>query len=168
MAMSIAFTPSRILFSYARRFGLLAMAAEKRPPSSDLVDGGRFAGLDDSFLKNRIGFMKRLLLLAMCIGGVAAFPSLAKEKPEDHAYRILQVNAVSITVSFSKSGKNGSEHGTYEITNSAVVTIDGHPANARDLKGGMVTHLAISPDQKTVTKIEARDAPRSPEKGHAG
>ena len=115
--------------------------------------------------------MKRLLLLVLCLVAALVDTGLAKENkeaPEDHAYRILQVNAVSITVSFSKSGKAGAEHGTYAITDGTVVTIDGHPTAARNLRGGMVTHLLFSPDQKSVTKIEARDAPRVPEKGHLG
>jgi hypothetical protein len=126
--------------------------------------------LDADFPLNSVGFVKRFLVSAICIGVTAAFPytTFAKEKPEDHAYRILQVNAVSITVSFSKSGRGGAEHGTYAITEETVVTIDGHPTNARNLRGGMVTHLTIAPDQRTVTRIEARDAPRVPEKGRLG
>ncbi|MEI9893089.1 MAG: hypothetical protein WDN28_04040 [Chthoniobacter sp.] len=87
---------------------------------------------------------------------------------DEHAYRILQADAVSITVSFSKTGRGGAEHATYYINDATVVTIDGHPTHSRELKGGMVAHLAVAPDQRTVTRIEARDAPRIPEKGHRG
>ena len=45
----------------------------------------------------------------------------------------MQADARSITVSL---GKSGEEHETYNITDKTVVTIDGAPANARDLLAG--------------------------------
>jgi hypothetical protein len=79
--------------------------------------------------------------------------------------KITDINAVTITVSI---GADGNTHETYSITDGTKVTLNGAPANARDLRAGMVAHIALSEDRKIALIITARDAPAHPVRGRTG
>jgi len=79
--------------------------------------------------------------------------------------KITDINAVTITVSI---GADGNTHETYSITDGTKVTLNGAPANARDLRARMVAHIELSEDRKTALIITARDAPAHPVRGRTG
>jgi len=102
-----------------------------------------------------------------------ALPAVAKSKnkgtptpdPRPPELRVVEVNAVSITVTV---GKSGDEHFTYKITDDTKVTLNGAPVFARDLRAGMLARIEISPDHTTALSITARDAPAYSSHGHVG
>jgi hypothetical protein len=106
--------------------------------------------------------MKTLLsiiaLLAICL----TTPALAKKgkgqpaAPAAPETPIVEVSALSVTVSL---GKSGEEHMTYKITDATKVSLNGAPVAARDLRAGMVAKVAVSADRTTATAIDAKDAP---------
>jgi hypothetical protein len=116
--------------------------------------------------------MKTLFLIVSLAALVFSFPApaLAKKakKPGDSdtpELRIVQVDAVSVTVSV---GLSGDEHFTYKITDGTKVTLNGAPIFARDLKAGMEAKFTLSPDHSTALMIEAKDAPAHPGRHRVG
>lgn len=97
-----------------------------------------------------------LLVFAIACGGTA----LAKKKKGQgdpnagFKYMITEANAVSVTVSV---GKGGNIHETFKVTADTKVTIDGAPAAARDLAGGMFANIDVADDKTTATSIAASD-----------
>lgn len=71
-------------------------------------------------------------------------------------YYFLEANAVSVTVSVSKSGDVDSQR-TFKVTEGTKVEIDNQPASAADIKGGMVGFITTAVDGKTATAISAHD-----------
>jgi hypothetical protein len=87
--------------------------------------------------------------------------ALAKKKgppppPATPEYRVVEVNAVSITITV---GQSGDQHLSYKITDGTKVTLNGAPAFARDLRAGMMVRIDISPDRTTALAITAKDPP---------
>jgi len=85
--------------------------------------------------------------------------------PETGELRIVEVDAVSVTVTV---GKSGDEHFTYKITDGTKVTLNGAAVFARDLKAGMLAKFTLTPDHSTVIAIEARDPPANPSRRRVG
>lgn len=83
--------------------------------------------------------------------------------PPEH--RIMEVDAVSITIDI---GKDGNSHEKFKITDATKVTLDGAPAFARDLRAGMHARIEVSPDHTTAISISAKDAPAHPSKHRVG
>ncbi len=112
----------------------------------------------------RLFLLPTLLLLALFLNPTFAAPK-AKHPAGPPPQKIVQVDARSITVAL---GKSGDEHESFNITDKTVVTIDGAPANARDLLAGMVAHIETGSDHTTATAIHASDPPSRPGKHRAG
>ena len=79
--------------------------------------------------------------------------------------KILEVNAVSISISIGSDG-NGQQK--YSVNDATKVTLNGAPANARDLRAGMVAQIEVGSDGKTASTITAKDAPAHPDKHRVG
>jgi len=116
--------------------------------------------------------MKTLLAIVSILAlAFAAQPcALAKkppgqQQPESGDLRIVQVDAVSVTVTV---GLSGDEHFTYKITDNTKVTLNGAPVFARDLKAGMIAKFALTPDHATAISIEAKDPPAHPGRRRVG
>jgi hypothetical protein len=119
--------------------------------------------------------MKALhLILALLVVALALPTSaMAKRKPpgptpdanESADLKIVEADAVSITVTV---GKSGDQHFTYKVTDSTKVTLNGAPAFARDLKPGMVAKFTLTPDHATAIAIEAKDPPVNPARHRVG
>jgi hypothetical protein len=115
--------------------------------------------------------MKTLLLIVSLLAMALVLPAMAAKKGNGSsaaptpAYKIVEVNAVSITVTV---GESGNEHFAYKITDGTKVTLNGAPVFARDLRAGMVARLGLSPDRTSVLTIDAHDAPAHPRRGHVG
>jgi hypothetical protein len=117
--------------------------------------------------------MKTLHLILALLALALVLPSsaLAKKKqpagpaPDTEDLRIVEVNAVSVTVTV---GKSGDQHFTYKITDGTKITLNGAPAFARDLKAGMVAKFTLTPDHATATVIEAKDPPVNPGRHRVG
>jgi hypothetical protein len=106
--------------------------------------------------------MKTFLTIVSIFALVLVMPAIAAKKGNGPgatptpAYKVVQVDAVSITVTV---GESGTEHFTYKISDSTKVTLNGAPIAARDLRAGMVARLSVSPDRTSVLAIDAKDAP---------
>jgi len=96
-----------------------------------------------------------LLTIALSLSSTA----LAKGPGGKVFNKITDINAVTITVSI---GVDGNTHQTYSIADGTKVTLNGAPANARDLRAGMIAHIVLSEDGKTAMIINGRDAPAHP------
>jgi hypothetical protein len=111
--------------------------------------------------------MKAFLTIVCLLLVLPVLPAMAAKKGKGSsspAYPIVQVDAVSVTVTV---GESGNEHFTYKITDSTKVTLNGAPVSARDLRAGMVARVSVSPDRTTALTIDAKDAPAHPGKRHA-
>jgi hypothetical protein len=105
-----------------------------------------------------------LLIIALSISTTA----IARQKGGGGGkpfLKILDVDAVSITLSI---GSDGNSHQKYVVNDSTKVTLNGAPANARDLRAGMVAKIEASEDGKTALVIDAKDAPAHPARGRTG
>ena len=120
--------------------------------------------------------MKALhLILALLVVALALPTSAmaAKRRPpgatpdpnESAELKIVEADAVSVTVTV---GKSGDQHFTYKVTDSTKVTLNGAPAFARDLKPGMVAKFTLTPDHGTAIAIEAKDPPVNPARHRVG
>jgi hypothetical protein len=115
--------------------------------------------------------MKAFFAIVSLLAFVLAVPAVAAKKGNNQgstpapALKIVEVDAVSITVAV---GQSGNEHFKYKITDQTKVTLNGAPVFARDLRAGMVARLSVSPDRSTVTAIDAQDAPVHPGKHRVG
>jgi hypothetical protein len=115
--------------------------------------------------------MKKLIVTTLLVVLVLAAPlsTFAKRSkqpaPDASELRIVEVNAVSVTVTV---GSSGTEHLSYKITDTTKVTLNGAPVFARELKAGMVAKFSLSPDHTTALAIEAKDAPAHPGKHRVG
>jgi hypothetical protein len=117
--------------------------------------------------------MKTLLVvLSLLVVGLVCPPSTFAKKaknqgppPDTGELKIVQVDAVSVTVTV---GLSGDEHFTYRINDSTKVTLNGAPVSARDLKAGMIAKISVSPDKSTALAIEAKDPPARIDKHHVG
>ncbi|HEY3898013.1 MAG TPA: hypothetical protein VGM54_05325 [Chthoniobacter sp.] len=119
--------------------------------------------------------MKALhLILAMLVIALALPTSVqARRRPpgptpdsgEPSELKIVEADAVSVTVTV---GKSGDQHFTYKVTDSTKVTLNGAPAFARDLKPGMVAKFTLTPDHATAITIEAKDPPANPARHRVG
>jgi hypothetical protein len=96
-----------------------------------------------------------LLTVALSITSATA----ARKKGPGSFNKIVDVDPVSITISL---GTDGNTHQKYAITDSTKVTLNGAPANSRDLRSGMIAHIDFSADGKTAETITAKDAPAHP------
>ena len=118
-----------------------------------------------------IAMMLKALALLLTIA--LSLTSTAIAKPKGSAggtggkafNKIVDVDAVSITISI---GTDGNSHQRYSITDSTKVTLNGAPANARDLRDGMVAHIDLNADGKTADTITAKDPPAHPERHRTG
>ena len=99
-----------------------------------------------------------LSLLVVFLAGPAAAWAKKKEPaaPPRPEYRIVEVNAVGITVTV---GSSGTQHVSYKIADTTKVTLNGAPAFARDLRAGMMARIEESPDRTIALTIEAKDPP---------
>jgi len=79
--------------------------------------------------------------------------------------KVVEVNALSITITL---GKSGDVHETYTIDDKTRVTLDGAPANARDLRPGMQAHVELGADKKTAKAVVARSPAAHPARGRVG
>jgi hypothetical protein len=102
------------------------------------------------------------LLLALVLS--ISSPAIAKG-PRKPFLKITDVNALSLTVGV---GSDGSSHLTYSINDSTKVTLNGAPANARDLRDGMVAQIEASSDGKIALTVTAKDPPSHPARHRAG
>jgi hypothetical protein len=112
---------------------------------------------------------RTLKALALLLTIALTISSTAVAKPRGgggKAYlKIVDVDAVSITLSI---GSDGNSHQKYLVNDSTKVTLNGAPANARDLRSGMVAKIQAAEDGKTAQTIDAKDAPAHPVRGRTG
>jgi hypothetical protein len=85
--------------------------------------------------------------------------------PQSSMQKITEVNALSIKVAV---GTAGTSVQSYSITDSTKVTLNGAPANARDLKAGMIAKVEPSADGRTAVTITAQDPPAHPGRNRTG
>ncbi len=115
--------------------------------------------------------MKTIFTIISLLALVLAMPASAAKKGKGPsatpmpAFKIVQVDALSITVTV---GLSGNEHFSYKITDGTQVTLNGAPVSARDLRPGMVARVSVSPDRTTALAIEAHDPPAHPGKHRVG
>lgn len=115
--------------------------------------------------------MKSLLLVVALLTAVLSLPTQAGKKhkgsgvPETPEYKVVETNALLLTVSI---GRDGSTHETFKMTDTTKVILDGAPAAARDLKAGMMARIEFAPDHVTALAVTAKDAPRHPKKHRVG
>jgi hypothetical protein len=111
--------------------------------------------------------MKSLFAILSILLVALVLPVSAKKGPkhtEGPELKIVSVDAVRIAVSL---GKSGEEHIEYKITDKTIVTLNGAPVAARDLRVGMVCRIEAGPD-KVATAVHAKDAPAHPSKHRVG
>jgi hypothetical protein len=112
--------------------------------------------------------MKAFLTIVCLLLVLPVLPAMAAKKGTSSTrtpeYPIVQVDAVSVTVTV---GASGDEHFTYKIADSTKVTLNGAPVSARDLRAGMVARVSVSPDRTTALAVDAKDAPAHPGKRRA-
>lgn len=104
--------------------------------------------------------MKKLIALLLLLTLAIVSPSYAKgkKKPAGEEGRIVEVTALSITLSL---GKTGDDHVTYNITKDTVVKFDGATATADNLRAGMVARVeAVKDHSDTAKEIDAHDPPK--------
>ena len=106
--------------------------------------------------------LQTFLIASLFAIGISA-PALAK--PHTAEYKIVEVSAVSITVSL---GHSGEDHITYKIADSTKITLDGAPAKGGDLRAGMTAHIEVGSDKETAKSIAAQDPKAHLRKGRAG
>lgn len=81
-----------------------------------------------------------------------------KKKPAGEDGRIVDITALSITLSL---GKTGDDHVTFKITNDTVVKFDGAAATADNLRAGMMARVvAVDGVPGTAKEIDAHDPPK--------
>lgn len=102
-----------------------------------------------------------LLLISMSVSASAK----GKDAPPKTYYRIVEADAVAITVTI---GRAGNTHEKFAITDGTKITINGAEAAARDLRAGMMVHVETGSDKSTAKSIEAKDAPAAPRKHRVG
>jgi hypothetical protein len=110
----------------------------------------------------------RAVALFLCL--LLATPGTMHAKPHPKApaekmLKIVEVNALSITVSL---GTAGDTHETYVINDQTKVTLNGAPVNARDLRAGMQASVEASADNKTALTISAKDPVAHPSRHRVG
>ena len=107
--------------------------------------------------------------VALLVTVALSISSTAVAKPKKNGgapfNKITDVSALAITLSI---GNDGNSHETYTINDSTKVTLNGAPANARDLRAGMVAQVELSSDGKTAQTITAKDPPAHPARGRTG
>jgi hypothetical protein len=104
-----------------------------------------------------IGSM-RTLTVALLFMMALVSPAFAKKKPAGPTAVIVEINALSITVSI---GKSGEDHETYKITKDTKITLDGAPTTTDSILAGMVAQIKASETDPTVAvSIAAKDAPK--------
>lgn len=112
--------------------------------------------------------LKTVVAVLTFLAVVLVMPAMAgKRKNQADSgpdLKIVEVNAVSVTVTL---GKTGDEHVQYKITDKTKVTLNGAPVAARDLRPGMVAKIAADKD-KVASSIRAKDAPVHPGRGRVG
>jgi len=111
-----------------------------------------------------------LLMLALLINPAADAkrPKAPVETPDPvpaGMQKILQVDALSIRVAVGTAGDSSV---SYTINNATKVTMNGAPANARDLKAGMLAKIEPSADGKSAVSITAQDPVAHPGKNRVG
>jgi hypothetical protein len=112
-------------------------------------------------------FQKTLIILLTLVFSILS-PAIAKGPKGGNGkafQKIVDVNAVSVSVSV---GAGGNTHLKYLITDATKVTVNGAPANARDLRSGMVADIEVSSDGKTAVTITAKDPPAHPARHRVG
>jgi len=105
-----------------------------------------------------------ILVVALVLPVSAAKKGKGQHPAEGPELKIVEVDAVRISVSL---GKSGDEHVDYKITDQTKVTLNGAPVAARDLRAGMVCKIEAGAD-KVATAIIVKDAPAHPAKHRVG
>jgi len=113
---------------------------------------------------------RTLQALAILLTIVLSISSTAVAKPKGGGggkgfLKIVDVDAVSITLSI---GSDGNSHLRYLVSDSTKVTLNGAPANARDLRPGMIAKVEPGEDGKTAATVDAKDPPAHPARGRTG
>jgi len=98
-----------------------------------------------------------LLIISLAFVTTPAFAK--KKKPAaDNEPRIVEVNALSITLSV---GKSGDDHEVFKITKDTKITLNNVPSTTDSLRAGMVAKVTPSgTDATTAVSIDAKDAPK--------
>jgi hypothetical protein len=98
-----------------------------------------------------------VLILSLAFVTTPAFAGKKKPVPNNDP-RIVEVNALSITLSV---GKSGDDHQTYKISKETKITLNGSPITADNLRAGMIAIIKASDaDAGTAASIDAKDAPK--------
>jgi hypothetical protein len=111
-----------------------------------------------TFLVNRPNRpMKTFAVFAALLLAFFTLPCHAggKGKPPAPFYRIVEVDAASITVSV---GMSGTKDETLRITGDTKITLNGAPAAARDLMAGMKAEIKKGSDPTIAASIMVKDA----------
>lgn len=106
-----------------------------------------------------------LLLVLLLSCGSASWAGHKKKHPvDDGLVTIQEVSLASVTVD---AGHDAQE--SYNITAATTITLDGLPVKIDAIRAGMVAKLGFGADGRTLTSIDAKDAPRvtkKPRKRH--
>jgi hypothetical protein len=126
------------------------------------VHAGRFGGA--RLLKALAFLVTAALLITSSAEAKRPRPTPAPDAASG-MQKITEVNALSIKLAV---GTAGDMVQSYSITDSTKVTLNGAPANARDLKAGMIAKVEVSADGRTAVTINAQDAPAHPGRNRTG
>jgi hypothetical protein len=116
-----------------------------------------------SLLARILPFLVLMSVLVFPISSPAA--PRGPKSPQQTFQKITDVSAVSVTISV---GSDGNSHLTYTINDSTKVTLNGAPANARDLRAGMVANIETGSDGKIALTVIAKDPPAHPARHRVG
>jgi hypothetical protein len=109
--------------------------------------------------------LQTFLITSLFAIGISATTLAKPAAKHGVAYKIVEVDAVSITVSL---GHSGEDHITYKIADKTKITLDGAPAKGGDLRAGMTAHIEVGSDKETAKSIAAQDPKANLRKGRAG